>query len=431
MTKSPLNAEQLLNGVAALHTRDIDLGLDRLQTLLSRLGTPQDNLPPVIHLAGTNGKGSTLTFLKSALEECGYSVHAFTSPHLVRPHECITLAGQEIGETDFQQLLQDVLDANNGDPLTVFEALTAAAFLGFSRTKGHVVLLETGLGGETDATNLVTQPALTILTPIALDHQEFLGPTIADIASVKAGILKQDVPCIVAQQTDEALQVIQERAQKLNVTLYREKNEWNVRKVADRLVFEGWLADTAWPLPGLPGDHQIQNAGVALAALSYLQDHFRLEPEAVGNGIAHAYWPGRLERIPRAGLLPQDWELWLDGGHNAQAASVLAQTLKNWTDKPLHIICGMLSTKDSAAFIEQLGPFADQFYTVTIPNHKQSRSAEALADIAGQCDVSATPQASIEAALTELGQTGKGPARVLICGSLYLLGAFLAQREEQ
>lgn len=408
--------------VASLHSKDIDLGLDRFQTLLSRLGNPQDQLPPVVHIAGTNGKGSTLAFLRSTLREVGYSVHSFTSPHLITPHECISLAGEPISEAFYSELLEEIIDKNEGAPLTVFEAQTAAAFLAFSRTKGHVVLLETGLGGTGDCTNVVTQPILTILTPISGDHQEFLGDTIAEIAAHKAGILKEGVPCVMAEQTAEAYPVIRERARTLNVPLYRQGREWFVKGAGHRMVFEGWDGDHAWPLPGLNGPHQIQNAGVALAALEALKDRFNLPEEAIRNGLQHVHWPGRLEQIPHNGLLPDKWELWLDGGHNAAAAISLKAHFKQWRDKPLYLIIGMMKGKDSKSFLYEVGPAATYIYTVPIED-RESKSAEKLAQQVEKQGGDAQACESLKKAFKKLRKCDEPEARVLVCGSLYQLGA--------
>ncbi len=419
--RNPLNSEQILNDVAKLHVKDIDLGLDRFRTLLEKLGNPQESLPPVIHIAGTNGKGSTLAFLRAAFESVGYLVHSFTSPHLVSTCESINLAGEDIDEATFAQLLEEVVHANEGEPLTRFEALSAAAFLAFARNKGHVVLLETGLGGDGDTTNVITSPVLSILSPISLDHQEFLGDSLEEIATHKAGILKKDAPCVLAKQSKEAYQVIREKAKSLQVPLYREGREWFVKRAGDRMIFESWQGDSAWPLPGLVGEHQIQNAGVALAALEVLKERFRLPEEAVRNGLQSVHWPGRLERIPSAPFLEENWELWLDGGHNESAANALRQQFKKWHDKPLYLICGMMKRKNSRAFLEKTTPLSDHIYTVSIadqPCKKPEKLAEQVSDSGGN----ATVCHDIQGAFEQLKRDKRKPGRVLVCGSLYLLG---------
>jgi len=424
----PLSSKKLLKRVAKLHSKDIDLGLDRFQALLSRLGNPEKSLPPVIHVAGTNGKGSTLAFIRSCLEAVGYVVHAFNSPHLVRPHESITVSGQEIDEDMLKGLLKEVIRANADAPMTVFEAQTAAAFLAFSRQKGHVVLLETGLGGLGDTSNVIDKPILSVITPISKDHQEFLGKSLAKIAAHKAGIIKSGVPLVMARQEDEAYQVIREKAKLEGVPLYRQGREWFVKRAGQRMVFEGWDADYAFPLPGLTGEHQIANAGLALACLEVLKTQFRLPNEAVRNGLQSVNWPGRLEQIPTGTDLPGDWELWLDGGHNEAAAKTLNQQIKKWDDKPVYLICGMLKTKDSKAFMDQVAGRVDHVYTVKIPKNKQSRTAAELAGIVQDAGGLATACEDLALALSLINTERDKPARVLICGSLYLLGAFLKIR---
>jgi dihydrofolate synthase/folylpolyglutamate synthase len=409
--------------VAKLHSKDIELGLDRFQALLQKLGHPQDDLPPVIHVAGTNGKGSTIAFLRSCLEAVGYVVHAFTSPHLIRPNESIVLGSEEIGEDQLLSLLNEVIEANDGAPLTVFEAITAAAFLGFSRTKAHVVLLETGMGGLGDTTNVVEKPALCAITPISLDHQEFLGETLLEIASHKAGILKAGVPCVLAKQEEEAYQSVREQAKALDVPLYREGREWFVKKAGQSMIFEGWDGDFALPLPGLEGEHQVQNVGVAMACLQVLKDHYNLPLEAIRNGVQDVEHPGRLERIDPEPYFESDWELWLDGGHNEGAAKVLRQQVKKWSDKPLYVVFGMLKRKNSKAFLKEFSGKVDHVYTVPIPKEK-SKKPEKLAGHVQDAGGVATACEDLSLALELIRSERKKPGRVLICGSLYLLGAF-------
>lgn len=427
MRRHPLSSQQLLKDVAKLHIKDIDLGLERFQTLLMRLGQPHENLPPVIHVAGTNGKGSTIAYLQSIFEEAGYSVHTFTSPHLVNVHESITLAGQHIDEETFSSLLQEVITANAGAALTVFEAISAVAFLAFSRTKGHIVLLETGMGGAGDTTNVVKHPILCAITPISVDHSEFLGKTLTEIASHKAGIIKRDVPCVIAKQDSEVYQVIRDRSKALKAPLYRQGRDWFVKRTGRQMIFEGWDGDYAWPLPALAGEHQVDNAGLALACLEVLKGQHSLHDETIRHGLQHAYWPGRLEQVNANDFLSPAWQLWLDGGHNESAAKALRQQIKKWNDKPLYVICGMMKRKDSKAFFKEIGGLADHVYTVPIPD-KDSKKPEKLAnqvqDVGGQ----ATACEDIELALNLIKAERKIAGRVLICGSLYLLGAFYALR---
>ncbi len=409
--------------MAKLHSKDIALGLDRFQALLQQLGHPQDDLPPVIHVAGTNGKGSTIAFLRSCLEAVGYVVHAFTSPHVIRPHESIVLGSEEVSEEQLLDLLKEVIVANDGAAMTVFEAITAAALLGFSRTKAHVVLLETGMGGAGDTTNVVEKPALCVLTPISLDHQEFLGETLSEIASHKAGILKQGVPCVMAKQDVEAYQSIREQVKALDVPIYREGREWFVKKAGQSMIFEGWDGDYALPLPGLEGEHQIANAGMAMACLEVLKDRFNLPLEAVRNGIQDVEHPGRLERVDPTPFLEESWELWLDGGHNEGAAQALKNQIKKWNDKPVYVVFGMLKRKNSKAFLKEFAGKVDHVYTVPIVGEK-SKKPEKLAGQVQDAGGLATACEDLSLALDLIKSERDKPGRVLICGSLYLLGAF-------
>ncbi|NVK19236.1 MAG: bifunctional folylpolyglutamate synthase/dihydrofolate synthase [Methylocystaceae bacterium] len=424
MGKNPKTSHELLAHVAGLHGKDIDLGLDRFRDLLARLGNPQDNLAPVIHVAGTNGKGSTIAFLRSMLEAVGYRIHAFTSPHLIEPRDSIVVDGEELSEKEFAFLLEEVVRANDGAALTVFEAISAAAFLAFSRHKGHVVLLETGMGGIGDTTNVVEQPALTVLTPISMDHTDFLGKTLSEIAAHKAGILKPDVPCVMAAQEKEVSQVVRSRAKELDVPIYREGRDWFVKKVGRRMVFEGWDGDYAWPLPGLEGDHQINNAGLSLACLEVMKNRFNLPEEAVRHGLQSVDWPGRLERYEAGKVLPENWELWLDGGHNEAAAKVLHQQIKKWHDKPVYVVFGMLKRKNSKSFLREISRHVDHVYTVPIPTQK-SKKADKLAAQVEATGGDATACENLSIALDCIRSQRKDKsARVLICGSLYLLSAF-------
>lgn len=421
MAKSLKTSQELLSHIATLNEREIDPGLDRFRVLLDRLDNPQDRLPLTIHVAGTNAKGSTIAMLDACFEAAGYSVHAFVSPHLVNPHESIRLCGVEVGEEVLAKALKKVLKANDGAPLTVFEALTAAAFLLFSSTKGHVLLLETGMGGLEDCTNIIEKPALCLITPISYDHQSFLGKTLAAIAGHKAGILKKGVPCVLARQDDEVYQVIREQARKLTVPLYRQGREWHIKRAGDRMVFEGWKGDHAWPVPSLIGDHQVDNAGLALACLEALPNH-DLPEEAVRNGLQSAYWPGRLEPVHAPEALGNNKEVWLDGGHNEHAARALAQQAKYWRDRPLILIWGMLKTKKPKAFYQALKGKSDHVYTVAIDEQK-SKKPEKLCEIVESFGDPATNSGTLENAFNEISAT-YGPCRVLICGSLHLVGQF-------
>jgi len=423
MTALP-NSTACFDHIKALHSQDIDLGLDRFVALLDKIGNPHQALPPVIHVAGTNGKGSTLAYLRSVFETAGWRVHSFTSPHFHRPHECITLNGEEISESLFTDCLNKIIVANDGAPLTVFEALTAAAFLAFSQSKAHIVLLETGMGGRGDTTNVIDRPLLTILTPITYDHQAFLGNDLSEIAHHKAGILKQTVPCISAAQTAEAYAIIRAEAQHKEVPLYHQNDQWFIKKAGDRLIFEGWQGDHAYPLPPhMVGDHQRQNAGVALAALHLLRDHYDLPDEVIRNGLLNTHWKGRLDLMPPLPDHPT-LEIWVDGGHNQAAAIALAQHMRHWQDSPVYVIIGMLARKDYKAFITALAPQVTEAYCVPIADQDDT-DPDFLKQAFTDQGTKATLCSDIYHALKTLSQNQEAPfARVLICGSLSMVAAY-------
>ena len=420
-------SDRVLERLGRLHPKLIDLSLGRIERLLAALGDPQDQLPPVIHVAGTNGKGSTIATLRACLEAGGYRVHAYISPHLVRFHERIRLAGQLIEEEALIALLEECERANGGTPITYFEITTAAAFLAFARTPADIVLLETGLGGRLDATNVVAHPAVTGITPISLDHQAFLGDTIAQIAGEKAGILKPGVPAVVGPQPEAAEAVIEARAAGLAAPLLRWQHEWRCAAIDAGMRFTGkhWRLDL--PMPSLAGAHQIANAGIAIACLEQLRD-LPLSAEAVADGLRHIEWPARMQRLTRGPLVEMmmpGWELWLDGGHNPGAGAILGEFVAGWHDRPLFLVVGMLNTKDSAGFLRPLAPHAKALAAVTIPGEQNPLPAEAVDAAARSVGLVATTAASVEAALFEF--SSQAPAgRILICGSLHLAGTVLA-----
>ena len=394
--------------------------------LLAALGNPQAKLPPVIHVAGTNGKGSTVAFLRSCLEASGKRVHVYTSPHLMRFAERIRLAGKLIEEAALVAVLDECERANGGQPITYFEITTAAALLAFSREPADYTLLEVGLGGRFDATNVIDRPAVTAIAPISLDHQQFLGDSVEKIAFEKAGILKSGVPAVIAPQTKAAAAVIAARAQDLTVPLYRAGKEWN--SVARR---DGWLGYRGrgrfvLPPPGLLGPHQYVNAGTALACLECLPG-FAAPTEALARGLTQVEWPGRLQHLTHgklARLMPAAGELWLDGGHNTAGGAALAEQAKIWRDKKLNVVFGMLKTHDAAGFLSQLAPYAARLDAITIPGEENARAADDIADIAKGLGIRAAARSGIAAAVTAAAEPG---TRVLICGSLYLAGRVLAE----
>jgi dihydrofolate synthase / folylpolyglutamate synthase len=400
-----------------------------VEGLLARLGNPERDLPPVVHVAGTNGKGSTIAFMRAMLEAAGYRVHVFTSPHLIRFNERVRLAGDLIGDAALSELLIECETVNMGQPITFFEITTAAAFLAFSRTPADVVLLETGLGGRLDATNVLERPALTVLTPVSIDHKDFLGDTITDIAGEKAGILKAGVKCISAGQLKMPAKVIADRAKELNVPVLREGADWFMAKLGNDLEFRAGERRLKLPLPALAGGHQVHNAGLAVACVENLPG-FKVPDGAMALGMRSVDWPARLQpltRGPLAELLPDGWELWLDGGHNPAAGKAIAAQGGRWRDRPLHLILGMMRNKDPLQFLKPLEARAQRVRTVAIPDHANCASAEDLSDAARAWALDAAPAADVAAALKDIVTAESRPGRVLICGSLYLAGSILEE----
>ncbi len=394
--------------------------------LLAALGNPQDRLPPVIHVAGTNGKGSTVAFLRSCLEAAGKRVHVYTSPHLVRFAERIRLAGKLIDENALVATLDECERANGGTPITFFEITTAAAFLAFAREAADYVLIEVGLGGRFDATNVIARPAVTAITPVSLDHQQFLGDTVGKIAFEKAGILKAGVPAVIAPQNAAAEDVIETHANAIGAPLYRFGQEWQATARADGGLGYRGRHRYVLPRPGLVGPHQYANAGAALACLESLPG-FSAPLEVLALGLAQVDWPARLQRLANgtlARLMPASAELWLDGGHNAAGGAALAAQAANWRDRPLHLVFGMLNTHDAAGFLAALAPYTARVEAITIPGEENARPAEEIVATARGLGLVASARSTIIEAVKAAAEPGK---RVLICGSLYLAGRVLAE----
>ena len=414
----------ILAKMMALHPKIIDLTLDRVWRLLAALDDPQLRLPPVVHIAGTNGKGSTLAMLRAGLEASGQAVHAYISPHLVRFHERITLAGQVIDEDYLGAVLDECYTANDGGKITYFEITTCAALLAMARQPADFTLLEVGLGGRLDATNVVDKPALCLITPVSIDHQQYLGETLGQIASEKAGILKPGVTCVVASQPASALAMIEARAQQLDAPLLVYGQHWHIYEEHGRLIYQDEQGSRDLPMPKLPGNHQINNAGAAIAALRQLE----MPDFALNAAPTKAVWPARLQRLsngPLADLAPTA-ELWLDGGHNAAAGEVLAGYLATLPSTPTYLICGMLNTKDVTGYLSPMVTFTRQLFAVSILGEANTLSAEATAAAARQVNIKAQTSASVTAAVTEI--TARHPnSRILICGSLYLAGQVLRE----
>ncbi|MDR3531495.1 MAG: bifunctional folylpolyglutamate synthase/dihydrofolate synthase [Rhodopila sp.] len=409
--------EQIAARLERLHPRLIDLSLDRLRTLLSRLGHPERRLPPVIHVAGTNGKGSTCAFIRAMAEAAGLRVHVYTSPHLVRFNERIRIAGSLVSDDRLIAAMERIERINDNAPITVFEVITATAFDLFAETAADLCILEVGLGGRGDATNVIDTPAACAITSISLDHRELLGPTVEIIAGEKAGIMKPGIPVAIGDQPDDVRRILLDRATALNTPVRLRGREWDIALTPGGFRYEDALGTVETPAPSLPGLFQQDNAGIAITAL---------RAAALPHnpaGLARAEWPARLQRLhgDLARLLPPDWELWLDGGHNPGAGIVLAEHLRGWADRPVHLIVGMKQAKDSAEFLRPLLPLAETTWAVQEPGQHSALPVEAIIAASGNI---ARPGPRVADALRNIPR-GASPARVLICGSLYLAGEIL------
>ncbi|MCG8494222.1 MAG: bifunctional folylpolyglutamate synthase/dihydrofolate synthase [Sneathiellales bacterium] len=429
---SDLLSDDVLARLQDLHPRVIDLHLGRLEALLEDMGHPEKRLPPVIHVAGTNGKGSTIAFMKAILEAAGYSVHVYTSPHLVDFAERITLNGKFISEAKLTDLLLRIEDYCKGREITFFEVTTAAAFLAYSETPADILLLETGLGGRLDATNVIEAPAVTVITPISRDHEDFLGNSIAKIAVEKAGILKADCPAVIGPQDDKALEVIEKRASGLNTPLHSCKENWDFSVTAGSWTYKGGPLSGENAFPALAGSHQIANAATALAALELLPGSFTISRHAVAAGLQSVSWPARLQKLTRGPLisqLPNGVTLWLDGGHNEAAAERIAEYFEHLAaenEQPLFLVSGMLNTKDQISYFRKLQPFVEKAYAIPIDGEKAATPPEELARMGQQAGIDMAPACTPEEAIDCLmPYLGKRPCNLLIAGSLYLAGKIL------
>jgi len=433
-------SDDVLAELKTLHPRLIDLSLDRIEALLARLGNPQDRLPPVIHVAGTNGKGSFTAFLKAMLEAAGKRVHVYTSPHLVRFHERIDLAGADgkarpISESELVDRLLHAQRINAGEPITYFEITTAAAFLAFAEHPADALILEVGLGGRLDATNVLARPALSVIMPVSMDHTDKLGITLADIAREKAGILKAGVPAIISVQPQEALDVITGVARQLGAPLSLWGEDYEAFEQRGRLVFQSAERLLDLPLPALMGHHQIANAGTAVAAALHL-DQLTIDDRAIERGLLEVRWPARMQQLnngPLSRLLLPGSELWLDGGHNVAGGQAVAQTLAELEErapKPVGLVLGMMRQKDAQGFLEHFRGLVRRVVTVPIPGGPEAAHEPGeLAAIAASIGYNAEPAPDVEKAIRRLQETEEEPLRILICGSLYLAGHVLALQE--
>ena len=421
---SPAGSDVILERMMALHPKIIDLTLDRVWRLLAALGHPERGVPPVIHIAGTNGKGSTLAMIRAGLEGVGQTAHAYTSPHLARFHERIRIAGALITEEHLTEVLDRCETANGAESITYFEITTVAAFLAFAETQADWTLLEVGLGGRLDATNVFKAPALTIITPVSIDHTQFLGDTLREIAGEKAGIIKRGVPVVVGPQPEAALEVIERVAERAGAPVLAHGQHWHVWEERGRLVFQDETGLLDLPMPALAGRHQVQNAGAALAALRCLG----FGEDAGVAALRNVTWPARMQRLRQGPLVDaaNGAELWLDGGHNPAAGEMIADLLADLPPRATHLVCGMLNTKDVAGFLRPLAPVATSLTAVSIPGEAATLSAEQTAEIAAACDHDAGTAADVAQAIGAIAARGPA-ARILICGSLYLAGRVLRE----
>jgi dihydrofolate synthase/folylpolyglutamate synthase len=432
--------DQILADLKQLHPKLIDLSLDRIDGLLAKLGRPERKLPPVVHVAGTNGKGSTVAFLKAIFEASGLRTLVYTSPHLVRFNERIAVPGPDgharpISEPQLVDVLERVARVNAGASITFFEITTAAALLAFSEIPADIVLLEVGLGGRLDTTNVVARPALTIITPISMDHADKLGDTVEKIAFEKAGILKQGVTCVVAKQTRAVADVLEAQARQRGAPMLWWGEDFEAFEQRGRLVFQQQDQLLDLNLPALIGPHQIINAGTAIAAALQLK-HLGIDDRAIAKGLSDVHWPARMQRLaggPLSDLIQPSHELWLDGGHNPAGGQAIAQALADLEERapsPLYLIVGMMGQKDAPGFLEPFKGLVSHLFTVPIPGaHEAPLAPETLANIANRMGISAEPTASVADALQHIARVAEGPARIVICGSLYLAGHVLAAQE--
>ena len=436
-------SDSILQRLLELHPKKIDLELTRMERLLGSLDNPEKKLPPVIHVAGTNGKGSTLAFMRAILEAGGWRVHSYTSPHLVRFHERIRLANargtpsQSINETRLAEILQRCEAANGTDPITFFEITTAAAFVAFAEEEADIVLLEVGLGGRFDATNVIDKPVVSVITHVDHDHHEFLGTDIRGIAGEKAGIMKRQVPAVIGGQFDEVRATLEDRANALNIPAKFYGQDFVCYEESGRLIYQDDEGLMDLPLPKLKGRHQYENAAVAVTALKYLQEP-KLIPETFVQGVQNAFWPARCQPLQAEVFGLDDGtseppEIWLDGGHNPNAGLALAATmadLEEQMQRPLYLVVGMMNNKDATAYLKAFSTLAKGVFAVPIPNQENAADPQSLCEAAERAGLRAHPAQDVPSALVQIikqNKTADQPRapRILIGGSLYLAGHVL------
>jgi dihydrofolate synthase/folylpolyglutamate synthase len=429
--------DSILARLTALHPKRIDLSLERLQRLLAALGHPEKKLPPVIHVAGTNGKGSTVAFMRAILEAAGKRVHVYTSPHLARFNERFRLGGENEGtlvsDAELAQVMEECERANMDAPITVFEITTAAGLLLFARHPADVLLLEVGLGGRLDATNVIDDPRASVITRVSVDHVDFLGPTLEKIAAEKAGILKPNVPAIIAAQHSDVLRVIERQAARLKAPLKIAGEDFTATEERGRLVYQDDAGLLDLPAPKLYGRHQYENAGLAIAALRAVPT-LKIPNAAYEAGMIKADWPARLQRLAQGHLVdlaPPGSELWLDGGHNPDGGRAIAAALADLEERvsrPLVLIVGMLASKDCEGFLRNFTGLARRMIAVPVPGVEKGLTAEAVADCARSIGLAATSRDNLTEALEAARKLDLDPPpRILITGSLYLAGDVLRE----
>ncbi len=429
MTAAPVAArcggsDAILARLLTLHPRVIDLSLGRVMRLLDALGNPERAAPPVIHVAGTNGKGSVVAYLEAVLRAAGYRVNAYVSPHLVRFAERFRLDGAPIDETGLAESLAHCEAVNDGAPITFFEITTAAAFHAFRQSPSDVLVLEVGLGGRLDATNVIARPALTVITPVSIDHTHYLGATLELIAAEKAGIIKPGVAAVIGRQEPEAGAAIESIARDVGAPLARLGREWSFDHAGAGIRVTDDGGEGRYPAPGLAGAHQIENAALAVTCIRRLSG-FDIAHGAVARGLREARWPGRLEKVRWPGL-DGAWEFWIDGGHNEAAGEALGRAAAGWAARPLDLVVGMLDTKPPADFLRPLAPFARRLVAVPVPNTSASTPPDEIHTAARALGIASETAESVADATSRLTTGAAEPGRILVCGSLYLVGEVLA-----
>ena len=427
-----MTLEKTIQRLELLHPKVIDLSLKRLEKLLIKLDNPEKKLPPIVHVAGTNGKGSTISILRSIQSAAGRSSHVYTSPHLVNLTERFLIADKEIKGSTLVKLLKQCEEINAESAITFFEIITAVGFLAFSKFEADLVLLEVGLGGRFDATNVINNPILSIITPISLDHQHYLGNTLPKIAIEKAGILKENKPAVIGKQYPEALEVIKLKAAETGSQLFIFDRDWSISETKDSIKFEADGDTRYFEKPSLRGTHQVHNSGIAIAAAHYMSKLFPIQNSAIDKGLKTVKWSARLQKIkkgPLAEILPNQVELWLDGGHNHDASLAISETIYNWKRQDpsltFHLIFGSLNNREIESLLVPFVGIIDLIQTVAIPKHQSTASPEDAANVALSLGFDAAPSNSLLSAIEAIISKSNGKRIILVYGSLYLAGSIL------